>query len=170
MKKLSFPSSLLLCFFMLLIVRRFFPSSLLYEQINLTAFSAVVVIYFFRNPDWKVNIREKISQILLLTISISFILNTVLLNVDRSRSFYVLSWVSNNQIAIVSDDLKITVRSKEAMNYDGVKLRLNENISRGLIKENDGGFALTSRGEILLSISKTFANLFNLNNWKANEK
>jgi hypothetical protein len=168
MKKPSFLASFVLCFFALALVRRFFPSTLLYEQINFIALCSVICSYFVRNPHWKVKKFEKITQILLISISVSFVLNTVLLNIDRSRSFYVLSWVSNNQIKNTSGELVISVRSKEALNQEGVNLRLNENIARGLIKKSDDIFILTSRGKILLEVSEKFANLFNLKNWKAN--
>jgi hypothetical protein len=127
-------------------------------------------MFLFRNRSWKIVKLEEIRQILLVCIAVSFILNTLLLNIDRSRSFYVLSWVSNQQITSSPGQVKITSQSKEAANATGVLLRIKENTTRGLIKSEGETFSLTLKGEILLSVSKTLSKVFNLNNWKENEK
>ena len=154
----------------LFLVRRISPSSLLYEQINTVAFFSTLLMFLFRNRPWKRIKLENVRQIFLVCIAVSFLFNTLLLNIDRSRSFYVLSWVSNQQITSTSGQIKITSQSKEATNTEGVMLRMKENITRGFIKSEEETYSLTLKGEVLLGVSKTLSNLFNLNNWKENEK
>jgi hypothetical protein len=106
---------------------------------------------------------------LILGLAISFLLNSILLNIDRSRSFYVLSWVQNNQIEIISTPTKLQIKSRESASLDAVLQRVEENQTRGLISKDSNGLHLTRAGEFLLVTSNVLAQVFVLKNWEENK-
>jgi hypothetical protein len=94
--------------------------------------------------------------------------NTVL-NVDRSRSLYVLSWVENKKIETNADgELILDVKSPEKFNVFSIKDRLNEQSSRGLIKFQDESYLLTWRGRLTLNLAETLAAFYELDGWFKN--
>ena len=151
------------------VLRKFNTSSLLFEQINICSFVATMAIIHFRTlVKFKINIQAlKVS--LITAIAVSFIINLALLNLDRSRSFYVLSWVANEDVSIRSNELTVTAKSNEARNIDSTLLRIQEGESRGLIQRNSEDYTLTFRGKVVLKMSNFLADAFELNNWKINK-
>jgi len=107
---------------------------------------------------------------LITGLAIAFLLNTLFLNIDRSRSFYVLAWVSNGQVENVAGKVKVSSPSVEALNQKAAKIRIEEAQSRGLLDIENNQYRLTLVGELLLSSSNILANLFELEQWKENTK
>ena len=114
-------------------------------------------------------VASLISDALILGLAIAFLLNSFLLNIDRSRSFYVLSWVQNEQIDISSTPTKIQIKSRESASLEAVLQRVEENQSRGLISKDSNGLHLTRAGKFLLLTSNVLAHIFVLKNWEANK-
>ena len=98
-----------------------------------------------------------------------FLLPNTLVNVDRSRSLYVLSWVAEDKIEVLDGSLIVRALSHESSDDRGVRLRLDEQIERGLITQSGNKFELTSRGEFTLQVANTLGALFNLQNWDLNK-
>jgi hypothetical protein len=71
------------------------------------------------------------------------ILPNTLLNVDRSRSLYVLNWVHEGQIQKVNGEFVVNVTSPEGSDLSGVELRLDEQIQRGLVINSGSKYKLS---------------------------
>jgi hypothetical protein len=116
--------------------------------------------------------KDKELLLFLVTASVSLVmlLNLVILNVDRSRSFYVLNWVNQNQIVLEQGVLNLdNVISKEKSSKEAINVRLEEQINRGLILKKEGELSLSRSGEIVLRIAEVVATVFNLQQWKDNK-
>ena len=109
------------------------------------------------------------KESLVMFLAISFLVNTVLLNIDRSRSFYVLSWVANGQISTASKENTFKIRSPESLNVAGVYQRIEENKARGFIVQNYDSYELTRTGEIFLFVTNFVADVYRLKNWDLNK-
>ena len=115
--------------------------------------------------------RWKFKLLISLTVSLLFfsIAQAQILNIDRSRSFYVLSWVDKGIISL--NNSKIVFRkecSKEMMNPEAIKIRLLEQSTRGYVSQTGPNFHLTFLGNLQLLIAKKLATVFELNNWFEN--
>jgi hypothetical protein len=99
-----------------------------------------------------------------------FFLSFTLLNIDRSRSVYVLSWISKEQIIVENDRYLVLTPGIEAEDSYAIKQRIEENIQRNLVSsERDiGTVTLTKGGNLFLSLAKSLATVFNLKGWKMN--
>jgi hypothetical protein len=97
---------------------------------------------------------------------------TFLLNIDRSRSTFVLAWVDKS---LVYSDAKNQiyfkgVESLENLNEKASAQRVLENIQRGLIEPVDSSFRLTASGKLLLVVCEFSADFFDLTGWRENSK
>jgi hypothetical protein len=152
------------------IVNRVFKSTLVFDKINLIA-SVIVVICVAICYKTLESPKEYVSFLVAGVISITFLTQTVILNIDRSRSFYVLGWVANHSIMISPYELNLNdVLSKEKENSDAVRYRISEQIDRGLMVVNNDVLALTGRGILLVRFSDCISQVFDLRGWKANRE
>ena len=106
----------------------------------------------------------------LLSLSTTFFLitQTQVLNTDRSRSFYVLSWVDSAVIQEKDGSLSFTADcSKEKLNPEAILIRLEEQIDRGFVTR-DPELKLTFLGAIQLGISEQLARFNHLRTWSQN--
>ena len=147
----------------------------LFEQIILAScISAVIGFLFFviriRFAESIYNLDEVISLIMISSLISALIFPLSLVNIDRSRSFYVLSWVEYGLISKENGTLKFEIKSTEASDRNGVELRLNEQIQRGLVVEKGGGFQLSQTGRMLISLSNLLSDIFRLENWTLNKR
>jgi hypothetical protein len=107
---------------------------------------------------------------LISTISLSLLTSTVLLNVDRSRSFYVLSWIERDLITIDHGKINLSkVKSLEKLDESAINQRIYEQKARGFVYFQNGRPKLSLLGHILYRVSNLLANFFTLNSWKANK-
>ena len=108
--------------------------------------------------------------IISLGLCLMFLNQMFILNIDRSRSTYVLSWVDKGHISIdVSGNILTNgISSNENLNELATIQRVNENITRGLISVGEDKLHLTMTGKFLLSICEGAAVLFDLEGWKSN--
>ena len=110
-----------------------------------------------------------ISLILLISLIFFTITSLPLVNVDRSRSIYVLSWINEGKIKINNNVIDLAqVESKEKLNIDGVRQRINEQTERGLVIQDGNRLELSKSGQVIIIISKYVAKIFNLNGWEKN--
>jgi hypothetical protein len=161
--------NLLLTLSLLYFSRRILDTSLLFEEINIVSAISTLIIVFVRS---RKNIHfdvRKVKESIVMFLAVSFLVNSVMLNIDRSRSFYVLSWVANGQVYIDSGDHKLMIRSPEGMNVNGVYQRVEENKARGFIIESGDKYALSFTGKIFLDITNIIAKTYELKNWDINK-
>jgi hypothetical protein len=110
-----------------------------------------------------------VSQILLIVLIFFTITSLTLVNVDRSRSIYVLSWISEDRVKLNNNYIDLAqVKSTEKLNIDGVRQRINEQIKRGLVIKDGNQLELSKGGLVIVLISKYVAKVFNLNGWDKN--
>lgn len=162
--------NLLLSALVLVAVRNFWNSSRLFDQIVLICVlvSLLQVVFAFLRvaiPEKELrNIRSvffSFCDLTVLTIVSVFLLSAPLLNVDRSRSFYVLYCVQH-QVALNSDSNRYISKKNGAEFEYGVSLRLRENQDRGLLASHGSKLDLTTAGKTILFIGEKSANLFKL--------
>jgi hypothetical protein len=93
-----------------------------------------------------------------------------LVNIDRSRSFYVLSWVDRGLVSNVDGKFDLSrVMSDEKWNLKGIESRFFEQISRGLITSQGPRYRLTKMGFVYLKFAEISADIFKLKNWESNK-
>jgi hypothetical protein len=91
-------------------------------------------------------------------------------NIDRSRSFYVLSWVNAGQVVNNGDNLDLSkVNSDEKLSTIAIQNRLSEQYQRGYVDFKENKWILTMKGRALLAISNWLATEFKLNGWIENK-
>ncbi len=175
-KHLKYISKLLISSFTflliaLLLVRNFLPSGKLFEQVLLTSFLSCIGILILG----KINNRsfipytEFIAWVLFASVFFSFAASSALLNVDRSRSFYVLGWVDNGSISGSPSRPNLeNVRSEERTDLNAIAVRLQEQSQRGIIEYRNGEFSLSLTGNLLIFSSNLLAKLFKLDGWTKN--
>lgn len=146
----------------------------IFEEIVLASILATVLTFGFtlylNKVTSSINSMRLLSYVNLIGLMLSLlVLPYTLLNVDRSRSFYVLSWVDQGRVTVENGQIILEVKSKESADIAGVDLRLKEQAERGLIREGNGVYKVTNLGKLTLRIANLLAKLFNLTNWEANK-
>jgi hypothetical protein len=148
-------------------------SAALYAQIlisSLITTSILGLILFFKSKE------EFCSHISLVKVTACFflcysLLSSTVLNIDRSRSFYVISWVNLNLIGVNKNSIDLTlVESSERLNQKAINARISEQTSNGNIQISGDRLVLTNQGKILYRLSSACAVLFKLNGWHSNER
>lgn len=154
---------------------RIFSDIQLFEQIIVSVilsavFIGMAVLLLLRKSLIPSQRIPTLSWLILVAMLIMIILGpNTLVNVDRSRSLYVLSWVENKKIETTADgELILNVKSSEKFNLVSIKERLDEQSSRGLIKFRDQSYFLTWRGRLTLNMAETLAAFYKLDGWFKN--
>jgi hypothetical protein len=158
--------AILLCF-------RYLTDIDLFLQINLSVFFVLITAFvgfaYFR----KLFFNDKSELILLFLIALLLTYSStqfMLLNIDRSRSFYVLSWVQNHDIRITNSGYDITeVKSYEKYSKFEIIKRLDEQRIRGLIKVDSSSLDLSIRGSVFYYSADKLAQIFKLDGWTSNK-
>lgn len=167
---------LILAYFLLWILRRTAGStSLLFEQITLVACSIPIIEKIILRRWCSKRYHAfgtflKQSGVALLS-SLVFWSSAqfLLLNIDRSRSFYVISWIAQGKIDVFDHSISLDrVKSNEKLNYRAIEDRIGENSTRGLLHLKNGELKLTNLGEVVLRISNFLAPQFKLSGWFQN--
>lgn len=146
----------------------------IFEEIVLVSILATLLtlgftLYLNKVSSSKNSIRL-LSYVNIIGLMLSLlVLPYTLLNVDRSRSFYVLSWVDQGRVFVENGQIILEVKSAESADIAGVDLRLKEQDQRGLIREGNGIYKVTNTGKLTLWIANLLAKVFNLTNWEANK-
>ena len=160
---------------MLVLTRNFIEFNFpLFEEIvfvsTLAALITLVSTLYLKKVGFFNDSIRLLCYVNLLALMLSIlVLPYSLLNVDRSRSFYVLSWVDQGEVSIENGQIVVNVESTEATDTSGVELRLKEQQQRGLIQEANGRYKVTNMGKFILKIANLLAKIFNLKNWEANK-
>jgi hypothetical protein len=143
----------------LILVPKFFESTLTFELsigAGIVAIGSFVLLYNFGRD---INITKLLAG-LLIGLTIYVFGTTVLMNIDRSRSFYVLVWSEN----VKSEE---EIADLVTQQFGGVEIselhqRLLEQVKRGLLVEDQGKYSLTKLGNVTLSTSRILAKIFSL--------
>ena len=144
-------------------------NNLLFEQIILGSFLVFTIFLLWQKFIAKKSILA-ILAILLLSMSASILVEqSTILNIDRSRSFYVLAWTHKNLISYENGILNLTkVQSDEKLGLTGIETRINEQISRGLITKKSSELNLSKFGKVYYFCAEKIAVVYRLDNWAKN--
>ena len=150
-------------------IRHLIPMQDIFTQILAVTFvifglNFLALLFFFCS-------RWQIKFLISITISLIFLVfsQAQVLNIDRSRSFYVLSWVDQGIITL--DDSEIgfdRICSSEMKNPKAIQMRLVEQDARGFVTQSGPNLGLTVLGDLQLFLAEKFATIFNLRNWFEN--
>jgi hypothetical protein len=156
--------------FLLYLLRRFVPDGLVFDQILYLSLIFLIFATFISTRSFQRVLPQSQLAVIVLIVTFFFysFYSVMLVNIDRSRSFYVLSWVEKDKIYYENGKIQVSVESREADNSDGVEQRIIEQKDRGLIKISGDKVQLTLYGKNLLMVSNTFASIFTLKNWELN--
>lgn len=136
-----------------------FINSLVFEKISLTVIILLVTVFFVRKLNYK-----NFSIILIIYICTT----QLFLNIDRSKSFYILYWVDKYEITQNSNNsnyLFPNLNIKERINQYDLNQRIQEHQIRGLIYKKSDQLELTKVGKLILKISEFSAKYFKLSGW-----
>lgn len=164
-----FSSAIFFGSFSLLLLRHFLPNQDLFFQTLLsTIIQAVIGVAFLRFlPNY--DFGKKGLFIFSICATFFILSQTQVLNVDRSRSFYLLSWVDQGIVQDAGHGISFDREcSIEMTNPEGIRDRLDEQVSRGFVTQSGSEFKLTPIGKVQLFLADKLASLFNLRNWDKN--
>jgi hypothetical protein len=150
--------------FLLLGLWRFFQdSTFLFTQILTVTVGLGFVIYLI-----SFMLENRVSALLqsreLAIIVLSFtLLSFFTLNIDRSRSFFLLKWVSET-----SDQRTTLQEIGKSQNFSikdmqDFKQRIQEQKESGTLKEENGQIKVTVLGSAIVAVSKFIAKVLSLN-------
>lgn len=149
-------------------IRKLLPSSDLFTQINIASVLCGATIFLM------LILRRKLCyENVLLTIVVSLVFfishQMVLLNIDRSRSYYVIGWVHAGNVEVLNDLYTYDkVVSLEKKNEEASNMRINEQINRGIMVKVGGNLKLTLSGKAMFQTAEILSKIFTLENWKEN--
>jgi hypothetical protein len=141
----------------------------LYLEISLaTILLGVVILLIFLKKRF-----VNFGGICLILLAVLFFYTShqmTLLNVDRSRSFYIIGWVHDGNVKVNSNSYNYdAVLSLEKLNTIAADVRLSEQINRGYITQRGDTLELTPSGKILFQIAEFLSQIYTLDNWKFNK-
>jgi hypothetical protein len=164
------------------------PNSFLADQILFVAIvtaSAFTLVLFVlksflskkRSKSFAIeSVLHMISQrFVMMLLLISFVSSTVLiqtqtlLNIDRSRSYFILEWIGcspSKELTLIENKVEATLGKGELA---ALNLRLVEQESRGFIAREGDIVKLTRLGSFLFKFSEVSAGIFKLSGWETNK-
>jgi len=149
-------------FLILAFWRLFQNSTFLFTQILIVTAILGVIVYLFSSV-----LENRFGALLrgreLTSIVFAFtLISFVTLNVDRSRSFYLIKWVSES--SKTGTTLQEISESKNLSPEDikDFRQRINEQKESGTLKVENGQIKVTFLGSIVVAISRFFAKFASL--------
>ena len=152
-------------------LRQINKSTLIFDQLLIICGLTGILFWFLLKSNFQtISKTQVIWQDVGIGVLITFlILISTVVNIDRSRSFYVLGWVYKNEVRESQNHIDLsTVTSSEKKNLDGITQRINEQETRGLLIKNGTLVNLISTGKVVYRISSIFASAFHLEGWVKN--
>ncbi len=152
-------SAVMLLFLALL--RSLTVSTFLFSQIVLVSILMLILTYILSISHGRIN-RIRGNEIYLVLFAFT-IASFLLLNVDRSRSVYLLKWVDAAGAKGISSSELTSKATDNDLGTLALKQRIAEQIESGNLERVSGDYLrVTTQGKILNQISKLTAKFFNL--------
>lgn len=108
---------------------------------------------------------ESIVSVLVSSLFFYSISMSTVLNIDRSKSFYVINLLHNSQ-PISESDLKTKISQKFGdKEYNSYQSRILEQAKRGIVTKENNKYVLSFIGNLIWQISNFLAKIFNLSGW-----
>lgn len=154
-----------IAFLVLAAVRIFSTNLFLFLQIVIVSLLLLLFAYFLSRKSTFA--KWLLGSEIYVTIFAFTLTSFLLLNVDRSRSVYVLKWIDVQRVEGISFEELLEIGKKEAMNRSSLKQRLEEQIQSGNVYREDNGFYRTTlRGHALNSFFALVAEIQHLEGYK----
>ena len=153
------------------VLRSFNSSEAIDSQINFillfTTIATSVIYLFFIGLRFKVDVVYAVT----LGLVVAYLsTSTMLINVDRSRSFYVLSWIDEYKFPSMESQRSYDmVLSSEKLAEIPINQRIEEQVRRGFVSSHQGILVLTFKGAAALSLAELLASHFRLKGWYKNK-
>ncbi len=166
--------SSIISFICLFFTRQIDSDGDLFTQINLSILCGFALSSFILLARKKGNAKRfsRANLHLLITVQliVFILLQFSLVNIDRSRSFYVLSWANQNKVFQSRTGVTlVNVQSPEKLNSLAIQVRIDEQIQKNLLKLQGDKIEPSMGGKMMVLIADSLANLFKLENWKLNK-
>jgi len=162
-----------LLFASLFCLRRIAPTAPIFDQILLLSIGSLALYLLVSNlPLGSSRYLKRIHSFFVITVLVFMLLaQASLVNIDRSRSFYVLSWVKLQKVQLVDSSFDMSkVISDEKLIPSAIQERLNEHIDRNfIILDSSGKYQLTTLGEYSYQIAQILSDLYLLSGWDQNK-
>ena len=157
---------------LLFFIRKMLPQGILFDQIIQTALLTVSItaLSYWKKQSWREELSRNFHFLLTASLLFIFASTSTLVNIDRSRSFYVISWVGQDLVKIKNGNFTYDkVRSEEKILSAQINLRLNEQVQRGLMKIESNQVKLTRQGKLYLNIAEILSHVYELRGWQENK-
>ena len=150
--------------FLLLAIWRFFQdSTFLFTQILIVTAGLGFLIYlisFMLENRVSALLRSRELAIIVLTFTL---LSFFTLNIDRSRSFFLLKWVSESSESGTTLQEISASQNFSVKDIEDFKQRIEEQKESGTLKEENGQVKVTALGSAIVSVSRFIAKAVSLN-------
>ena len=155
-------------FCLLALFRVFDPNTFLFIQILILSIVLLLTLYAYtaKRKNWlgvTLQGRELISIVIMFTL-----LSFSLLNIDRSRSVYLLKWVSVSEKSKLNPQEFIDSRANSELDVQDLTQRLSEQESIRTISIYADKIELTLLGRFIVCTSNFVSSFQNLKGYKSN--
>jgi hypothetical protein len=157
-------------------LREFHDNTDIFGQISLVSLLVFIfawVIYFLRiKRGYKLDIFTASLSSILIALLFFTINQFVLVNVDRSRSFYVIAWAKEGKLCYDEKKLVLKdIKSFEVLNTYAIDQRVSEQVHRGILSRTTPSNCLktTQVGNIYFAVAESVSSFFNLQGWRTNK-
>ena len=152
-------------------LRQINKSTLIFDQLLIICGLTGILCWLLLKSNFQIIFKTQViwQDIGIGALLTFLILTSTVVNIDRSRSFYVLGWVYKNEVRESQNHIDLsTVTSSEKLNLNGVVQRIKEQETRGLLIKNGTVENLSTTGKVVYRISSIFARAFHLEGWVKN--
>ena len=150
----------LLAMLVIAVWRQFDTNTFIFLQILLVTLLIAILCYALSE---NIYLKKFLHQNELVAALIPFVIvSFLLLNIDRSRSIYVVKWVGANQnVGVTLEELR-TSKNLTPSEFSAIQQRISEQVQSGTLIEADSKIRLTARGKFMLKVIETVAKIENL--------
>jgi hypothetical protein len=134
------------------------------QIIVVTIFVAALVYVLSQIQSNKFNLILR-GRELAIVLTVFTLLSFAILNIDRSRSFYLIKWVSISGDSGISTEDIAKRYGLSGRDFSDLGQRVEEQKESGSIVENDGKLHLTLLGKFVANVSTLIANFANLSGY-----
>ena len=135
----------------------------LYESILISIFLSLLLSFLLLNK--KISFNKWVSSALLTSTMFYSLSFSTIMNIDRSRSLHVISWIHDTgPISYEELEKKIRVKYGE-FDRNFIKQRLDEQTKRNILTYRENSYTLTQLGNIIWVVSQFLAKVFKLEGW-----
>lgn len=144
--------------------RKISPEIFLFTQITVVTLILYILLHL---ASAKGILNQKHLHRVAIVLIVNMVLSTLLLNIDRSRSIYVLKWTyQNSKLGFVNADNLLKYEGFPPTERAAISQRLEEQDQIGTLKKARGGYELTLSGRIIVKISYWLADFVSLTGFK----